>query len=134
MATTLNYGQEDKKDVFETIAAARTLTAADSAKTFLLNAAAGAQVDIPLLKGFKARFLVGAAFASTNWTLKSATSVISGNVIVAGAHVAGAAENTISFVASAESVGDYVDVFSNGVAIFVNGSGVTTGSITLTDA
>jgi hypothetical protein len=134
MAVHYSFGQEDKKDVFTTITAAKALGASDSAKTFLLDAAAGAQIDLPLIPGFKARFIVSDNFASTNWTLKSATSVIYGNVIVDGAHVVGAAENTISFVASAESIGDFVDVICDGTLFFVSGSGVLSGSITLTDA
>ena len=40
--------------------------------------------------------------------------------------------NTISFVESAESLGDYVDIVSDGTNFYVSGSAVTAGSITLT--
>lgn len=132
MSTTILYGHKDKKASFETIAAATTLDASDSGKTFLLSAAAGAQVDLPLVDGFEAEFIVGSAFDTTDWTLVSSTNVIQGNVLVAGAHVAGSDENTISFVASAESIGDYVRIKCDGTNFYASGSGVTTGSITFT--
>jgi hypothetical protein len=134
MSEFIAYGHKDKKDNYETIATAKTLTASDSGKVFLLNAAAGVVIGLPLVNGFKARFVTAAAFASTDFTLVSATSVINGNILVAGAHVAALAENTISFVASAESLGDFVDISCDGTNIYVSGSGVTTGSITATDA
>lgn len=123
--------------VVETIAAATTLTASDSGKTLILSAAAGAAITLPAVAasaGMCFKFIVGAAFATTNWTIVAATSVIQGNVIVASTHVAGSNENTISFVASAESVGDYVDLECDGTNWYVSGSGVTSGSITLTAA
>ncbi len=119
----------------QTIAAATTLTANDSGKLLVLSAAAGAAVTLPALSsGLKFKFVVGAAFATTDWTIVSSTNVIQGNVIVAGAHVAGSDENTVSFVATAESIGDYVDLVCDGTNWYVSGSGVTTGSITLTAA
>lgn len=118
----------------ETIAADTTLTAEDSGKCFTLSAAAGAEITLPAVSavGFCARFVTGLAFATTDWTIVSATDVIQGNVVVAGAHVAGSDENTISFVASAESVGDWVEIYSDGTNWYASGSGVTSGSITFT--
>lgn len=117
-----------------TIDAAATLTPANSGATYILSAAAGAAIALPtdLESGVQFRFVVGSAFATTDWTIVSATDVIQGNVLVAGAHVAGSDENTISFVASAESIGDYVDVFCDGTNWYASGSGVTSGSITFT--
>ena len=123
------------KGVTETIGAAATLTAADSGKTFQLitSGTDGAAITLPAVSaGLNFKFVVGAAFATTDWTIVSATNVTEGNVIVAGAHVPGANENTVSFVATAESIGDYVQYISDGTSWFVSGSGVTTGSITFT--
>lgn len=134
MAEFYSNDVERSLDKTATLAVASTLTAATSGYTYNLTAAAGAVIALPALKaGLNFRFVVGSAFATTNWTLVSSTSVINGNVLVAGAHVAGASENTVSFVASAESVGDYVDLICDGTLWFVSGSGVTSGSITLTD-
>ena len=123
------------KDLTETIGAARTLTAKDSGKVFQLitSGTDGAAISLPAPEdGLNFTFVVGAAFATTDWTIVSATNVTEGNVLVAGAHVAGVNENTVSFVASAESIGDYVQYISDGTSWFVSGSGVTTGSITFT--
>ena len=117
------------------VTGALALDFSDSGKSLILKAAAGAEITLPAVAtslGFKARFVTGLAFATTDWTIVSATNVIQGGVIVAGAHVAESGENTISFVATAESLGDYVDVECDGTNFYVSGSGVTTGSITLT--
>lgn len=121
--------------VTEVLTGATTLTAEDSGKVFLLKAAAGAQITLPAVatsNGFRFKFIVGQLFATTDWTVKAATNVIEGSVLVNGAHVAGVNENTISFVASAEAVGDFVELVSDGANWYVNGSGVAAGSITLT--
>jgi len=119
----------------ETVAVATTLTAEDSGKVFILKAAAGAQITLPAVAtsaGLRFKFIVGLAFATTDWTVKSATNVIEGSVLVNGAHVAGVDENTISFVASAESIGDFAELVCDGTNWYVNGSGVSAGAITLT--
>jgi hypothetical protein len=119
----------------EAVTGATTLTAEDSGKVFILKASAGAQITLPAVAtsaGLRFKFVVGLAFATTDWTVKSATNVIEGSVLVNGAHVAGVDENTISFVASAESIGDFAELVCDGTNWYVNGSGVTAGSITLT--
>jgi hypothetical protein len=119
----------------EAVTGATTLTAEDSGKVFILKAAAGAQITLPAVAtsaGLRFKFIVGLAFATTDWTVKSATNVIEGSVLVNGAHVAGVDENTISFVASAESIGDFAELVCDGTNWYVNGSGVTAGAITLT--
>lgn len=121
--------------VTEVLTGATTLTAEDSGKVFLLKAAAGAQITLPAVatsNGFRFKFIVGQSFATTDWTVKAASNVIEGSVLVNGAHVAGVNENTISFVASAEAVGDFAELVSDGANWYVNGSGVAAGSITLT--
>ena len=108
----------------EAVTGAITLTAEDSGKVFILKAAAGAQITLPAVAtsaGFRFKFVIGLAFATTNWTVLAASNVIEGSVLVAGAHVA-----------SAESLGDFAELVCDGTNWFVNGSGVTAGSITLT--
>lgn len=121
--------------VVETIAAATTLTAADSGKVFRLAAAAGAAITLPAVAtsaGMFFKFIIGSAFATTNWTIVAATNVIQGSAIVNSTHVPGVDENTISFVASAESIGDFIDLECDGTNWYAFGSGVTAGSITFT--
>jgi hypothetical protein len=119
----------------EAVTGATTLTAEDSGKVLILKASAGAQITLPAVAtsaGLRFKFIVGQLFATTDWTVKAATNVIEGSVLVNGAHVAGVDENTISFVASAESIGDFAELVCDGTNWYVNGSGVTAGAITLT--
>jgi hypothetical protein len=119
----------------ETVAVATTLTAKDSGKVLILKAAAGAQITLPAVAtsaGLRFKFIVGQLFATTDWTVKALSTAIEGSVLVNGAHVAGVDENTISFVASAESIGDFVELVCDGTNWYVNGSGVSAGAITLT--
>ena len=120
-----------------TITAATTLTAADSNSCFVLNAAAGAAITLPAVatsKGFCAKFIVGAAFATTSWTVVAPTAEIQGGAIVNSTCVPAANENTITFVNSAETLGDYVELICDGTNWYANGVGAGAGSITFTVA
>ena len=119
----------------EAVTGATTLTAEDSGKVFILKASAGAQITLPAVAtsaGLRFKFIVGQLFATTDWTVKALSNAIEGSVLVNGAHVAGVDENTISFVASAESIGDFAELVCDGTNWYVNGSGVSAGAITLT--
>ncbi len=119
----------------QTVTGALTLTNADNGKTLYLNAAAGATIVLPAVQaGLYFRFVVAAAFATTNWIVDSAEGDnIDGSIEVAGAVVVAGAEDQINFVASAESLGDYVELESDGVQWFVHGMAALTGGITVTD-
>lgn len=136
MTTSIIYGDEKLALNVETIAAAKVLTASDSGKYFSLSAAAGAAISLPAvaIAGFKARFTVAAAFATTNWTVVSATNVIQGSADVNSTLVPGADENTISFVATAETIGDYIEIYSDGVNFYAYGIAAAVGGITFTAA
>jgi hypothetical protein len=136
MATTVTYSNDVTRifqDV-ETLAAAATLTAADSGKTYILSAAAGATITLPALKsGVHFKFIVGAAFATTNWVVASAeASKIQGVLVVNGASVDAADEDQINFVNSAETVGDHIELICDGTYWYASGVGSQAGSITAT--
>jgi hypothetical protein len=124
----------------EIISAAQTLTAADSGKVFILDAAAGATVTLPTLaEGLKFKFVVGANFATSNWVIDSAEGDnINGIISDMGATVAGVpavGEDQINFVNSAESIGDWVELvcdYSNSQWL-VSGACALNGGITATD-
>lgn len=121
----------------ETLAATKTLIAADSGKTFVLDAAAGATITLPALaEGLVFRFFTGAAFATTPWVVASAEGDnITGILVVNGASVPAAAEDQINFVESAETVGDFIEIrsdFGNSQWL-VWGIGNAAGSLTATD-
>jgi hypothetical protein len=138
MSTTLTFVSNDvlrQLDTIENLTGAATLTAEDSGKVFILNAAAGAQITLPAVadaEGHKYRFIVGALFATTAWTIKAASSKIQGGVIVNSTLVPGADENTITFSASADTIGDFVELKSDGTNWYVFGMGTASGAITLT--
>lgn len=121
----------------DTITGATSIKNDDTGTTFILNAAGGAAVTLPAPEaGLNYKFIVGAAFATTDWTIvtESNATIIQGAVLVNGAVVPGADEDTITFAAAAESVGDYVDLISDGTNWYVSGAGAVAASITLTDA
>jgi hypothetical protein len=119
-----------------TIAVATTLTAADSGVVYTIPAAtAGAEITLPTLKaGLNFKFIVAGAFATTDWTIVSSTSVIYGVANVNSVSILGAAENTISFVASAETIGDYVNLVCDGTSWYADGFAAAAGGVTFTDA
>ena len=86
--------------------------------------------------GLYFRFIVGAAFTTSNWVIDSAEGDnITGNLIVNGAAVPAAAEDQINFVNSAETVGDFIELWadSGNSQWIVWGIGNSAGSITATD-
>lgn len=138
MSTTYNFVSNDvvrQVGLVETLTGATTLTAEDSDKSFILKAAAGAQITLPAVAtsaGFRFRFTVGQLFATTAWTIKAATNVIQGGVIVNSVNVPGADENTITFAHAADTIGDFVELNCDGTNWYVSGLGTAAGAITLT--
>ena len=119
----------------QTITAATTLTKDDNGSVFILNAAAGAAVTLPAVTntGWRAKFITGAAFATTPWVITSAEGDnLEGSVIVAGAVVTVDAADVVNFVESAENIGDFVEVFSDGTYWHVFGNALTSGALTAT--
>ncbi|MCP4336236.1 MAG: hypothetical protein GY679_00075 [Mycoplasma sp.] len=122
----------------ETISADTTLTAADSGKTLILSNATGEVITLPAVanisNGWNIKAKTGLAFATSDWTIVSATDVIEGYASVNYATVAAVNENTISFVATAETIGDWIEILFDGTSFIVYGVGNSTGSITFTVA
>ena len=128
-------------DQIETLAADTTVTAAQSGTTFILDNSTGEAITLPTLAaGLHYRFIVGAAFATDNWTVTAAqiagadAANINGVVTVNNTTILAASEDAINFVASAENIGDYVDVIadSGNSQWLVIGVGHASGAITLT--
>lgn len=127
-------GDGKETSLVQDVTAAITLTTADSGKTLILKAAAGVAITLPAVtnKGFEIEVITGLAFATTNFTVVAATNVIQGGAIVNSTFVPAANENTISFVASAETLGDFVKIKSDGTNFYVNGVATAAGAITFT--
>ncbi len=140
MATYTHVSPVVEKTNVEVLSAAATLTGEDNGKTFILDAAAGATITLPALDyNLRFKFVVGAAFATTNWIIDSAEGDnINGIISDMGATVAGvpaAGEDQINFVASAETVGDWVELVSDyaNSQWLVSGACSANGGITATD-
>ena len=134
MATTYAFGDDKLNANVQTLALAKTLTASDSGKVFTLSAAAGKAIVLPAVAvaGFKARFNVGALFATTAWTITAPTAVMQGGAIVNSVFVPCASKSIITLSASAETVGDYIEIVSDGTSFFVNGVGALASAIAFT--
>jgi len=75
------------------------------------------------------RFVIGGAITS-NVTIHTSDdgNDIEGAMIVAGAVVDCDAEDTITFVADGENIGDYIEVYGNGTDWLIGSSGALTSS------
>ena len=131
------YGFQEGASAYEVVDAAKTLTSADNGKTFLMDAAAGKTITLPAVAaGLKFRFVVTSTFETSNWIIDSAEGDnITGNLIVNGGAVPAAAEDQINFVNSAETVGDFIEIFADATNSqwIVWGIGAGAGGITATD-
>lgn len=120
-----------------TLSAATTIRDDQSGTCFILDGSAGATITLPsLAPGLNFKFVVGAAFATTDWVIDSAEGDnITGNIIVNGAAVPAAAEDQINFIATAETVGDFIEIFADydNSQWIVWGIGNGAGAITATD-
>lgn len=115
--------------------AAVALTALQSGTQVFLNAAAGFAITLPLpAAGLYYRFTTAAAFATTNFTVLTAAGadIFFGSADVNSTRVTCAAQDSINFVSTAETKGDFVDVWSDGTGWFVDGVAAAAGGITFT--
>lgn len=124
---------------FETLTAARVLTAADSGRTFWLSLAGGFDITLPALTGTSLKFtFIVKTVPTTAYTITGATAdKIMGHVLSSS----GAAEDValvadpgdvINFVASTAVQGDIVEVFQDGAFYYVSGRCAVAGGITIT--
>ena len=110
-------------DDYELVSASGSLNLSDSGKVFKISGT-GYTMTLPAPSaGFKVKFIVSAAF-STDFVVQSPSSnrdTINGGVIVNGAIVE----------ADAESVGDFIEIHSDGTSYFLFGNGNAASSITV---
>jgi diphthamide biosynthesis methyltransferase len=129
MSTSNDLVRERSK--FVDVTAAKVLTLADSGDTFVLKAAAGAAIILPAVtEGFKIKVITGLSFASTAWTITCPSAIGQGGAIVNSVFVAASDETTITVAHGAESIGDYLEIESDGTSYFINGVGALAGAYT----
>ena len=111
----------------------KVLTAEESnGQHYILDASAGFGVTLPApTQGWSCKFTVGAAFATSDYVITAGTAdTFEGCIIEVGAVQDVDAADTLTLVATAENVGDFLDFWSDGTSTFVFGNFLVTGSIT----
>ena len=127
---TTVYGTEMLADITGTIAVATTLTQSDSGKVLYLKATTGKAVTLPApVNGFKVKIVTAQTFITTAWTIVSTGTNIRGGAIVNSVFVPSAGTTTITLSASAETIGDFIELVSDGTSYFVSGTGASASSI-----
>jgi len=120
-------------DDYETVTATGSLNLSDSGKVFRISGT-GYTVTLPApTAGWKAKFVVAAAF-STDFVVQSPADnrdTINGGVMVNGAIVEADAVDRVTFEDDAESIGDYIEIHSDGTSYFLWGNGNAASSISV---
>lgn len=118
------------------LAAAATLTEADSGSIILLNLATGFTVTLPNIAGFTCRFYVKIApttayiiAAGTADTMAGSCFDISGGATDVEAAFSG---DQLNFVANTSVIGDRADVFCDGTNAYVQSWSGAAGGTTIT--
>jgi hypothetical protein len=110
---------------------AKTLTVADSGKTFLLSGT-GVNITLPstLKAGITYKFIVAGAFA-TDFVIDGGADKIFGSILEAGAATETAdAADSITFEDGTETVGDFAEITCDGTNWYVFAVGKNAASIT----
>jgi len=113
-------------------AGATTVTAAQTGSVFFVGAA-GDVFTLPApAAGLNYRFIVDALYITTPMTIvtTSSANIFQGNVLSAATAVVCVAKDSIAIVETAESLGDWVQVYSDGTSWFVQGQAAVTGALT----
>jgi hypothetical protein len=120
-----NSGVSDFKLKYEEIAAARTLTAADSGKVFGVNQASAYEITLPLAAsagaGWNAKFVLSAVAANAvTIANNTAEDTIVGMTVGADGSAGSSAETAVDEIVfiSGAVLGDTVELFCNGVNFF----------------
>tara|TARA_R100001443_G_scaffold1177_2_gene4486 strand:- start:5698 stop:6114 length:417 start_codon:yes stop_codon:yes gene_type:complete len=120
-------------DDYELVSASASLNLSDSGKVFKISGT-GYTMTLPApTAGWKAKFVVSAAF-STDFVVQSPADnrdTINGGVIVNGAIVEADAVDRVTFEDDAESIGDYIEIHSDGTSYFLSGNGNAASSISV---
>jgi len=122
------------------LTAAYVVLPSDSGKVFTLNAAAGAAITLPSVadaqEGWNCRFIVGTAFATTDWIITATAAIMVGGINeleVDSTNDGPSAVNgtTINIELGAETIGDYVDFVVADGKMYINGQTKLDGGMTI---
>ena len=133
---SVTVGQKGSLVPVETLTAARVVVNADSGTTFICSGAAGKAITLPAVAdvtaGWNCRFIVGQAFATTDWIITATAAIMVGGVneltdSVGPSTIAG---TTINIELGAETIGDYVDFVCDGTKMYFRAQTKLDGGMT----
>ena len=113
--------------------AATTLTVAQSGAIISLTAAAGYAVTLPAVAtaaGVHYRFVVGVVHATTDWVITSVAANMYGAIDELSTIEPVAGATTINLELATATIGDWYDVYSDGVNWYVSGHAAQAASVT----
>lgn len=135
MSTTITHSNDVERQVekYQAITIGETYTMADSGKTIKVSGTGGT-VTLPApTEGFNIKFVTTGGLTSANTVIAGGTAdVMEGSIIVAGAVVDVDAADQLNFVHTADNLGDFVEITSDGSKYFVFGNALESGGITAT--
>ena len=118
----------------EEITAGKTLTERDNGKTFILADAAPGTITLPAVTntGFTCKVICGFDITSNGVLASAEGDNMEGALMVASTVVDVDAADQLNFVNTADNIGDWVSVFSDGTYWYADGRALTTAAITAT--
>lgn len=119
----------------EQVTAGKTCDAGlDNNKIFILGDAAAGDITLPAVTntGFRCKVICGFAITSASALISAEGDNIEGALMVASTVVTVDAADQINFIQTAENIGDWVEVISDGTYWYATGAALTTGGLTAT--
>lgn len=113
------------------LSSATTLTAAQSGSIVALTGSIGFAVTLPApAAGLNYLFVVQDLFGTTDWVITSASANMYGTVMELSTVQAVAGATTINLELAADTVGDWIEVYSDGTNWYVRGAMAQAASVT----
>jgi len=113
------------------LAAATTLTAAQSGSIVALTGVVGYAVTLPApAAGLSYKFIVQDLFATTDWVITSASADMYGTVMELSTTQLVAGATTINLELGTDTIGDWIAVESDGINWYVSGAMAQALSVT----
>ncbi len=135
MSTTITHSNDVERQVenYQAITIGESYTMADSGKTIKVSGTGGT-VTLPApTEGFNIKFVTTGGLTSANTVIAGGTAdKMEGSIIVAGAVVDVDAADQLNFVHTADNLGDFVEITSDGSNYYVSGNALESGGITAT--
>lgn len=115
-------GNQPLLDLTKTLSIAGSLTIDDSGYVCYLKSATGRAINLPApVNGFKLKVITAQTFATTAWTFVSTGANVRGGAIANSSFVQATGATTITLSATAEALGDFFEITSDGTSYFING-------------